>query len=61
LFVFSLVEFSGVLADLGMMLLLTLALISNNRMDAAPVFIRVGIAFILVAIIDRLPIPFQPF
>ncbi|MEE9599712.1 MAG: putative sulfate/molybdate transporter, partial [Anaerolineales bacterium] len=59
-FVFSLSEFSGALADLGVMLPLILALISINGMDAAPVFVGVGIAYILVAFIYRLPIPIQP-
>ncbi|MBS1250191.1 MAG: hypothetical protein MAG431_01781 [Chloroflexi bacterium] len=59
-FVFSLSEFSGALADLGVMLPLILALISLNGMDATAVFVGIGIAYILVALIYRLPIPVQP-
>ncbi len=59
-FVFSLSEFSGALADLGVMLPLILALISLNGMDTTSVFVGVGIAYILVAFVYRLPIPVQP-
>ncbi len=59
-FVFSLSEFSGALADLGVMLPLILALISLNGMDATAVFVGVGLAYVLVALVYRLPIPVQP-
>lgn len=59
-FVFSLSEFSGALADLGVMLPLILALISLNGMDSTAVFLGIGIAYILVAFVYRLPIPVQP-
>jgi SulP family sulfate permease len=59
-FVFSLTEFSGALADLGVMLPLILALITLNGMDATAVFVGVGIAYIIVAFVYRLPIPVQP-
>ncbi len=59
-FDFSLSEFSGALADLGVMLPLILALISLNGMDATSVFVGVGIAYVLVALVYRLPIPVQP-
>jgi SulP family sulfate permease len=59
-FAFSLAEFSGALADLGVMLPLILALISLNGMDTTAVFVGVGIAYILVALVYRLPIPVQP-
>jgi len=59
-FTFSLAEFSGSLADLGVMLPLILALISLNGMDATAVFVGVGLAYILVALVYRLPIPVQP-
>ena len=59
-FSFSLAEFSGSLADLGVMLPLILALISLNGMDAASVFFGVGIAYVLTALVYRLPIPVQP-
>lgn len=59
-FTFSLPEFSGALADLGVMLPLILALISLNGMNATSVFAGVGIAYILTALVYRLPIPVQP-
>src|SRR5512142_3124374 len=59
-FVFSLAEFSGSLADLGVMLPLVLALISLNGMDATAVFAGIGIAYLIVALTYRLPIPVQP-
>ncbi|MFN3742413.1 MAG: putative sulfate/molybdate transporter [Anaerolineales bacterium] len=57
---FTLAEFSGSLADLGVMLPLILALIALNGMDASAVFVGVGLAYILVALVYRLPIPVQP-
>jgi sulfate permease, SulP family len=59
-FQFSLGEFSGALADLGVMLPLVLALITLNGMDATAIFVSVGIAYIFVALVYRLPIPVQP-
>ncbi|MCL4530183.1 MAG: putative sulfate/molybdate transporter [Chloroflexi bacterium] len=59
-FIFSLAEFSGSLADLGVMLPLILALISLNGMNATVVFVSVGLAYLLVALVYRLPIPVQP-
>jgi SulP family sulfate permease len=59
-FRFSLAEFSGSLADLGVMLPLILALITLNGMDATAVFVGIGLAYILVAFVYRLPIPVQP-
>lgn len=59
-FAFSPAEFSGALADLGVMLPLILALIALNGMDATAVFAGVGMAYILVALVYRLPIPVQP-
>jgi SulP family sulfate permease len=59
-FVFSLAEFSGSLADLGVMLPLVLALISLNGMDATAAFFGIGLAYIVTAWVYRLPIPVQP-
>ena len=42
------------------MLPLILALITLNGMDAAAVFLGIGLAYILVALVYRLPIPVQP-
>jgi SulP family sulfate permease len=59
-FVFSLAEFSGALADMGVMLPLVLALISLNGMDATAAFFGIGLAYIVTALVYRLPIPVQP-
>lgn len=59
-FVFSLAEFSGSLADLGVMLPLVLALISLNGMEASAVFVGIGIAYVFAALVYRLPIPVEP-
>jgi SulP family sulfate permease len=59
-FVFSLAEFSGALADLGVMLPLVLALISLNGMDATAAFFGIGLAYLVTALVYRLPIPVQP-
>jgi SulP family sulfate permease len=59
-FEFSFSELSGSVADLGVMLPLILALITLNGMDATAVFVGIGFAYILVAIVYRLPIPVQP-
>ncbi len=59
-FRFTLSELSGSLADLGVMLPLILALISLNGMDATAAFVCIGAAYILVALVYRLPIPVQP-
>jgi SulP family sulfate permease len=59
-FRFTIGEFSGALADLGVMLPLILALITLNGMDATAIFVGIGIAYILVAVVYRLPIPVQP-
>ena len=59
-FIFSLAEFSGGLADLGVMLPLVLALISLNGMDATAAFFGIGLAYIVTALVYRLPIPVQP-
>jgi len=59
-FRFTLAEFSGALADLGVMLPLVVALIALNGVDATAAFVGVGLAYILVALVYRLPIPVQP-
>lgn len=59
-FRFSIAEFSGSLADLGVMLPLVLAIISLNGMDATAAFVGIGLAYILTALVYRLPIPVQP-
>ncbi len=59
-FRFSVPELSGALADLGVMLPLILALISLKGMDATAVFVGIGIAYVLAALVYRLPIPVEP-
>jgi SulP family sulfate permease len=59
-FRFTLAEFSGSLADLGVMLPLVLALISLNGMNATAAFAGIGFAYIFTALVYRLPIPVQP-
>ena len=59
-FRFTLAEFSGSLADLGVMLPLVLALITLNGMNATAAFVGIGLAYLLTAIVYRLPIPVQP-
>jgi len=59
-FRFTLSEISGALADWGVMLPLVLALISLNGMDATAAFVGIGLAYLLVAFVYRLPIPVQP-
>jgi SulP family sulfate permease len=59
-FRFNLAELSGSLADLGVMLPLVLAIITLNGMDATAAFIGIGLAYILTAVVYRLPIPVQP-
>lgn len=59
-FIFSLPEFSGALADLGVMLPLVLALVALNGMNATAAFFGIGLAYIITAFIYRLPIPIQP-
>lgn len=59
-FRFTLSEFSGALADLGVMLPLVLGLISLNGMNAAAAFVGIGLAYILTALVYHLPVPVQP-
>ena len=59
-FRFTLSELSGSLADLGVMLPLVLALIALNGMDPTAAFVCIGAAYVLVALVYRLPIPVQP-
>ncbi|HEX7974017.1 MAG TPA: putative sulfate/molybdate transporter, partial [Anaerolineales bacterium] len=59
-FRFSLAELSGALADLGVLLPLTLALVTLNGMNAASAFVVIGFAYLVNAFAYRLPIPVQP-
>lgn len=59
-FRFALAELSGALADLGVLLPLTLALITLNGVNATSAFVVIGLAYLLNAFVYRLPIPVQP-
>jgi sulfate permease, SulP family len=59
-FRFTLAELSGALADLGVLLPLTLALISLNGINATAAFVGIGLAYLLTAGVYGLPIPVQP-
>ena len=59
-FRFTLSEFSGALADLGVMLPLVLALISLNGLNATAAFVGIGIAYAITAVVYRLSVPVQP-
>lgn len=59
-FRFTLAELSGALADLGVLLPLTFALISLNGLNATAAFVGIGLAYLLTAGVYGLPIPVQP-
>lgn len=59
-FVFSIAEYSGAVADLGVMLPLALVLITLNGLDAAAVFVGVGVSYLLCAAVYWLLVPVQP-
>lgn len=59
-FRFRLAELSGALADLGVLLPLTLALVTLNGINATSAFVVIGLAYLLNAFAYRLPIPVQP-
>jgi SulP family sulfate permease len=59
-FRFNIQELGGALGDLGVLLPLTVALITLNHMNATSVFLVVGLAYIVVGAFYRLPVPVQP-
>lgn len=59
-FRFTLAELSGALADLGVLLPLTLALITLNGVNATSALVVIGLAYLLNAFAYHLPIPVQP-
>jgi SulP family sulfate permease len=59
-FKFSIQELGGALGDLGVLLPLTVALITLNHMNATSVFLVVGLAYIIAGVFYRLPVPVQP-
>jgi len=60
IFRFTPAELSGALADLGVMLPLVLALITLNGVDATSAFVGIGLAYLVTALVYRLPVPVQP-
>ncbi|MFC1964811.1 putative sulfate/molybdate transporter, partial [Chloroflexota bacterium] len=56
-FRFNIHELGGALGDLGVLLPLTVALITLNHMNATSVFLVVGLAYITTGLFYRLPIP----
>jgi len=59
-FRFSLAEISGALGDLGVLLPLTLALVTLNGVNPASAFTGLGLAYVFTAVAYRLPVPVQP-
>lgn len=59
-FRFNLQELGGAVGDLGVLLPLTIALITLNHMNATSVFLVVGLAYIASGLFYRLPVPVQP-
>ena len=59
-FKFNLQEFGGAFGDLGVLLPLTVALITLNHMNATSVFLMIGLAYIIAGVYYRLPVPVQP-
>ena len=59
-FRFNLHELGGAVGDLGVLLPLTIALITLNHMNATSVFLVVGLAYIVAGLFYRLPMPVQP-
>lgn len=56
----SLFELGGALGDLGTLLPLSIALITLNHMSATSVFSVLGLAYVMVGLVYRLPVPVQP-
>lgn len=59
-FRFTVQEFSGAVADLGVLLPLVLALVTLSGVNAVGAFTVIGAAYIIAGAVYRLPIPVQP-
>jgi SulP family sulfate permease len=59
-FRFNINELGGAMGDLGVLLPLSIALITLNHMNPTSVFLVVGLAYIVAGFFFRLPIPVQP-
>ncbi len=59
-FRFTLQEFSGSLADLGVMVPLVILLITKNGMNPTAVLMLAGLLYIVSGLVFKLPVPVQP-
>ncbi len=59
-FRFTLQEFSGSLADLGVMVPLVVLLIVKNGMNPTAVLVLAGLLYIVSGVVFRVPVPVQP-
>ena len=59
-FKFNRMEFAGSLGDLGTLIPLSVALITINHMGFTPIFLMVGLFYLVTGFYYRLPIPVQP-
>jgi SulP family sulfate permease len=59
-FQFNRMEFAGSLGDLGTLIPLSVALITINNLGFTPIFLMVGLFYLVTGYYYRLPIPIQP-
>jgi len=59
-FQFNRMEFAGSLGDLGTLIPLSVALITINDLGFTPIFLMVGLFYLITGSYYRLPIPVQP-
>lgn len=59
-FKFNRLEFAGSLGDLGTLIPLSVALITINDLGFTPIFLMVGLFYLVTGFYYRLPIPVQP-
>lgn len=59
-FQFNRLEFAGSLGDLGTLIPLSVALITINDLGFTPIFLMVGLFYLITGYYYRLPIPVQP-
>jgi len=59
-FIFSRVEFSGSLGDLGALLPIAIGMIVLNGLNATNVMVTVGLFYIIAGLYFKVPVPVQP-
>jgi len=59
-FRFTLHEFAGSVADLGVMVPLVILLVVKNGMNPTAVLVLVGLLYIISGLVFRIPVPVQP-